>query len=97
MRKRFGFAIITVGAVLILAALLLLLMNRSEEKMAGEKAEEIVKSIETVIAAQEESDVREGSRQESSREEPAQEKELKVVILDGYGYIGYLEFPALEL
>ena len=97
MRKRFGFAIIAVGAVLILAALLLLLMNRSEDKMAGEKAEEIVKSIETVIAAQEESDVREESRQESSREEPVQEKKMTVVMLDGSGYIGYLEIPALEL
>ena len=51
--------------------------------MAGEKAKEIVKSIETVIAAQEESDVREESRQESSREEPVQEKKMTVVMPSG--------------
>ena len=91
---RAGVCFTAAGAVLLLAALLLLCRNRSEDAFAGRQAERTVTGIREILAAR--PDVPEENRPASVPTETP-EPELPTVILDGYGYIGYLEIPALSL
>ncbi len=86
MRRKIGFLFMGIGAALLAAALSLLLFNRAEDKNAGKAAENILPSV---IAAIEEPD-------ESGRKTDA-DTGMTVAEIDGYGYIGYLSIPALEL
>lgn len=76
-----------IGAVLVVAALALLLFNRAEDKNAGKAADEI---LPAVMAAIEEP-------LPTGDEDGEDEPEMTVVDIDGYGYIGYLTIPALDL
>lgn len=79
-----------IGAALLIAALSLLLYNRAEDDNAGTAAEEILPSV---IAAIEEPD----TAPEDDSTEINTDTEMTVAEIDGYGYIGYLSIPALEL
>lgn len=90
MAKRTGIAMVAAGAVLILCALLLLMHNRREDAYAGQEAESLLAELEEAIPVQ--------SPKTSVTEAPKKhDPELPVVMLDGYGYVGYLEFLTLEL
>lgn len=79
-----------IGAALLIAALSLLLYNRAEDDNAGKAAEDILPSV---IAAIEEPD----TALEDDSTENNTDTEMTVAEIDGYGYIGYLSIPALEL
>ena len=51
MPKKSGVILISLGAVLILAALLLLLYNRSEDRRAGQEAESLLEDARSAMAA----------------------------------------------
>ena len=51
MPKKSGVILISLGAVLILAALLLLLYNRSEDRRAGQEAESLLEDARSAISA----------------------------------------------
>ena len=76
-----------IGAVLVVAALALLLFNRAEDKNAGNAADEILPAVMAAI----EEPLPTGN--EDGEDEPG----MTVVDIDGYGYIGYLTIPALDL
>lgn len=67
--------------MLILSALLLLLYNRYEDARAGQEAADLLAKMRAAM--------------EAGRSDL--EPELPVVEVDGYGYVGYVEIPALEL
>lgn len=91
MRKRHaGMMLIVIGVVLTMSALLLFLYNRREDEQAGERADSIVQQLEAELP-EVTPELLEG---EAVPEESA---EMKVVEIDGYGYIGYLEIPDLSL
>ena len=75
------------GAVLFFSALLLLKNNIHEDRKAGELSEMALSEILTVIEP----------RSTSEDEFTPLSPELPVVEKDGYGYVGYLEIPSLEL
>ena len=81
---------VAAGAVLILCALLLLMHNRREDAYAGQEAESLLAELEAAIPVQ--------SPETPVTEAPKNhDPELPVVMLDGYGYVGYLELLTLEL
>lgn len=91
MRKRHaGMMLIVIGVVLTMSALLLFLYNRREDEQAGERADSILQQLEAELPEV----TPEPLEGEAVPEESA---EMKVVEIDGYGYIGYLEIPDLSL
>lgn len=91
MRKRHaGMMLIVIGAVLTMSALLLFLYNRREDEQAGERADSILQQLEAELP-----EVMPAPLQGEAV--PEESAEMKVVEIDGYGYIGYLEIPDLAL
>lgn len=98
-----------VGAALILSALVLLLYNRYADARAGREAETLLASVEAAIssqaAAEQEKTRPRGQETRPTGEEngteptaaEALDPEMPVAMLEGYGYVGYVEIPALGL
>lgn len=86
MPKKSGVILISLGAVLILAALLLLLYNRSEDRRAGQEAESLLEDVRSSMAA---------NADPEPQEEPAEE-----IIYDYAGVIVIpdlsLELPVID-
>lgn len=97
MKHKSGLFCILLGCGLIAAALLLYSGNRQEQIQAG-SASQVV--IEKVVEA-----IREQNEPVTAPTSPANvipptiptKRTMKVVEIDGYGYIGFLGIPALEL
>ncbi len=95
MRKKVSILLMFFGVLLIAAAVLLAVYNRSEENRAGDAASSVLPLLHQAIG--EHSDANPPSSDaESFSEEPDSDR-MTVVEIDGYGYIGYLSIPALEL
>ena len=98
-----------VGAALILSALVLLLHNRYADARAGREAETLLAGVEAAIssqaAAEQEKNRPLGQETRPTGEEKGTEPtaaealdpEMPVAMLEGYGYVGYVEIPALGL
>ena len=98
-----------VGAALILSALVLLLHNRYADARAGREAETLLAGVEAAIssqaAAEQEKTRPRGQETRPTGEENGTEPtaaedldpEMPVAMLEGYGYVGYVEIPALGL
>lgn len=98
-----------VGAALILSALVLLLYNRYADARAGREAETLLAGVEAAISSQaaaEQEKIRPRGQEtrptgEENGTEPtaaeALDPEMPVAMLEGYGYVGYVEIPALGL
>ena len=86
MPKKSGVILISLGAVLILAALLLLLYNRSEDRRAGQEAESLLEDVRSSMAA---------NADPKPQEEPAEE-----ITYDYAGVIAIpdlsLELPVID-
>lgn len=81
MPKKSGVILISLGAVLILAALLLFLYNRGEDRRAGQEAESLLEDARSAISA--------NAASEEPQEEPAEEIT--------YDYAGVIAIPDLSL
>ena len=81
MPKKSGVILISLGAVLILAALLLFLYNRSEDHRAGQEAESLLEDARSAISA--------NAAPEEPQEKPAEEIT--------YDYAGVIAIPDLSL
>lgn len=84
MKRKIGISLIVSGLALIFSAAALLLYNSYENKKAEEQSGVLMSSITDVI------------RQNTSDETDPFDTEMKVVEIDGYGYIGYLSIPDLN-
>lgn len=81
MPKKSGVILISLGAVLILAALLLFLYNRGEDRRAGQEAESLLEDARSAISAN------------AAPEEPQEEPVEKIT----YDYAGVIAIPDLSL
>lgn len=91
MPKKSGIAFVLVGTVLILSALSLFLYNRYEDAQAGQEAESLLADVQTLMKDVSADLLKEPIPQETLA------PELPVAEIDGYGYVGYLCIPKLEL
>ncbi len=83
MKRKIGITLIALGLALIVSAASLLLYNNYESKKAAEQAESLMTSLV-------------GEIKPSAETDPF-DTEMKVVEIDGYGYIGYISIPDLGL
>lgn len=86
MRKKVGITLVTVGLCLILFSIGLLFYNNYENKKAQEQSDNIINSIVEIA-----------TENKVNAEIDPFDAEMKVVDIDGYGYIGYLSIPELSL
>ncbi len=82
MRKKVGITLVIIGLCPILFAIGLLLYNNFENKRAQEQSNAVVNALMDF---------------KTSGEIDPFDTEMKVVDIDGYGYIGYLTIPQLDL
>ena len=85
MKKKVGISLITIGLILIFCAATLLVYNNYESRRAKVQAEALMGSIVDEINSNQTGDV-----------DPF-DKEMKVVDINGYGYIGYISVPDLKI
>lgn len=100
MPKKTGIVFVILGAVLILAALLLFLHNARQDDLAGQEAQSALEDVRTAIALREtETKPMEETQatQDTTPTETTVPPEMTVVTIGGYGYIGYVSIPAIEL
>lgn len=71
------------GALLIVAALSLMLYNYSADRRASQAANSLIPKLKFSLT--------------ESQENDNNSDEMKIVIIDGYGYVGYLSVPDLDL
>ncbi len=87
MKRKIGITLVSLGAALIVFAVGLLIYNNYESKRAETYASDVVNKMVDII----------NQNKDSSTEKDPFDKEMKVVEIDGYGYIGYLAIPELSL
>ena len=102
MKKKKGTFLISIGLLLLAAALCLTGYNIFEAKSAEKASSDALEAILDGIAEQEETNAYEGDVEYPEYEEIPfyerfPEKEMPTVEIDGYRYAGILEIPALEL
>lgn len=92
MKHKIGNVMMILGCVLLAAALLLFFKNRQEQEQAAAASQEAISKVVEVI--------RDKHETESTLPEPAippRDREMIIAEIDGYGYIGFLGLPGLEL
>lgn len=90
MKRKLGIVLIILGCGLVAAALALFARNRQEQIRAEEASRDAIVKVVEVI--------REQKQEEATV--PAvlpEERTMTVAEIDGYGYIGFLGIPSLEL
>lgn len=98
MPKKWGIGFVLAGAALLLSALSLFLYNRRQDARAGQEAARLLPQVRAVIGErQTEPPATAPAEPWDPPPEETPPPELPVVEIDGYGYVGYLSIPALEL
>ncbi len=89
MKNRIGNLCMILGTALVLAALALLLWNREEDRAAGKAVNEIIPQMVKQIE--------EPGQQETPGCPDPYDPAMTEIAIDGYGYIGYLSIPAIQV
>ena len=87
MKKKIAFTFMTVGTLLVCFALGLFIYNNLENKKAKENSDAVMVALRSVVSETALADI----------ETDPFDKEMTVKEIDGYGYIGYISIPALDL
>lgn len=88
MKTKLGIVLMALGLVMIAASLGLFLSNTREQQQAAEAVEAVMPQIVEAILDQPDM---------TPVTVPHTPKQMPVVEIDGYGYIGFVGIPALEL
>lgn len=100
MRKKISIVCMTVGILLIAAAISLAVYNRYEENRAADAADSVMSLLHQAIEADPSANEPDSNPPETDTEPPSEKTDsgkMTVIEIDGYGYIGYLSIPALAL
>ena len=97
VKRKFGITLILLGCGLLAAALALFLRNSQEQNLAAAASQEAIAKVVEVI--QERREISAAPPEPTAPEAPtaARERAMTVADIDGYGYIGFLGLPSLEL
>jgi sortase A len=100
--KRLGKICVAVGTLLILSAVILIVHNVNEDKNAEKASNVILPELKTSIETRIETDNSEISASNpddtfEDTDDTSTSTDMSIVEIDGYGYIGYLTVPALNM
>lgn len=100
MKRKLGTVLMIFGAVLVILALSLFLSNQREQTQAQESVERVLPQLREQI--REHLSTKSASDSDAAVEIPQelltpQDLEMTEVEIGGYGYIGFLSIPALNL
>lgn len=98
MPKKLGIVFVILGAVLMMSALLLFLNNEAIDANAGKQSGDVLAQIKAEEPASPETTVQETAAAENVPTETGPiDPAMTVKTINGYGYIGYITIPKLEL
>ncbi len=87
MRRKVGIILMLVGILFVSVAFGVLVYNNAENKKAQASSDALIESIRLSIAENE----------LNNKETDPFDEEMTVKEIDGYGYIGYLSVPRLDI
>ena len=93
MRRKFGTVLIVLGCLLIAGALGLFFHNQQEQIQAAAASQEAIPKVVEAIRTRQQAETEPVSTEPTA----APVQVMSVVEIDGYGYIGFLGIPSLEL
>ena len=93
MKFKLGVTLILVGCLMLAAAAGLFFFNEQEQETAASASQEAIVKVVDVIREQR----METATAPTAAPLPDSERTLTVREIDGYGYIGFLTFPTLNL
>ena len=110
-KKKQGWRIWSItGLLLLAAALVLVLYNTEESRLAGERSAKVLEELEHQIPDSGDRDfsqkndnvsdsdsVLSGSEAADQYDPDTEDREMPVIEIDGYQYIGYIECPSIHL
>ncbi len=96
MKTKLGILFVILGLLLVASAAGLFIFNNKEQEQAGEMTKTLMPKLVKEIKERHEGE----KKAEGSDINPSmlklQDKEMTVVDIDGYGYIGFITIPSLE-
>lgn len=95
MRRKLGIICVSLGAIFLIAALCLVCYNTWESRSAMEASSDVLSKLQATAEGTEKPQENPYADHVDAFDELA--KEMTVKEIDGYGYIGYLSIPVLEL
>lgn len=90
-RTKIGVGFLAVGVILICAAALMIFRNNLEDSRAGASAAAVLQQLQQQMPEQP------ATEWFSDSPVSVTQREMSVIEIDGYDYIGYLSLPTLEL
>lgn len=96
MRNKLGLCFLFLGILLLCGSLSLYLSNRQEDSRAEQDALEVLPKLIEEIPEEPDPQVL-TERLTPVEFLPPESREMREVTIDGYGYIGYLSIPSLDL
>ena len=97
MKRKFGTLLMVLGAMLLAAALNLYLYNHKEQAQAAQASGEAIHKVAQAIHQRAEQETQPLPSEQPPEPTAAPEQVMSVVDIDGYGYIGFVTIPALQL
>lgn len=98
MKSKLGIILISIGLFLIASALGLLIYNNFENRRAKLEADSVLEAIqEDLYEKRAENETIPVITDEPEVTEENLQKEMPVMEIDGYDYIGYLSIPSIDL
>lgn len=98
MRGKMGTALMALGLVLVLGALSLQVWNQREERMAEKAAQAVMPAlVEKITGSRPEEAEMTAQQPEMQTDTEVPVQPMKVEVIHGYGYIGFLSIPSMDL
>lgn len=99
MKNKIGIILMGLGALCLSGAIFLLTHNQLEDLNAGNAAQNALNNIQSVVPTvhQEMVALPSPDYAEDDEEDATVSAEMTVTEIDGYGYIGYLSLPSIDI
>lgn len=96
MKNKIGILFMGLGVLCLSASIFLLTHNQLEDAEAGNAAQSVLYNIQTVVPTVHQEAVTLPPPDDTDKDEEVS-TEMTVTEIDGYGYIGYISLPSIDI